>query len=81
MSQSSSKARLTLFALLLACAALLAAAEPAPQPADSDPDLEAAQHIERAFKKLAKRVEPCVVSLKVRLKAGAWQEEFRRMTE
>lgn len=61
--------------------AALWAAEPAPVSAESDPDLEAALRIERAFKKLAKRVEPCVVSLQVYPKPGNWAEDLRRMAE
>ena len=56
-----------------------------PQPAAAelaeDPDIELATRLERGFTKLAKRVAPAVVSLKVHVKQGAWLEELRRMSD
>ncbi|MFH0940061.1 MAG: trypsin-like peptidase domain-containing protein [Planctomycetota bacterium] len=52
-----------------------------PTPASPDPDFEVAERLERAFQKLAKRVEPCVVSLQVLVKPGRWMEELPRMSE
>jgi serine protease Do len=62
---------------------ILYAAEPPkpPDAADSDPDIELAERMERAFRKLAARVAPCVVSLKVHVVPGNWMEELRRMGE
>jgi S1-C subfamily serine protease len=56
--------------------ATTAAAEPA-----EDPDIELATRLERGFTKLAKRVAPAVVSLKVHVKQGSWLEELRRMSD
>ena len=58
----------------------VAPATPAPNP-DDDPDIELASRLERGFSKLAKRVAPSVVSLKVHVKQGSWLEELRRMTD
>ncbi len=50
-------------------------------PAENDPDIALAFRLERAFQKLAKRVAPCVVSLKVTTRTKDWSDELRRMNE
>jgi serine protease Do len=54
---------------------------PQPAIAAEDPDIELASRLERGFTKLAKRVAPAVVSLKVHVKQGSWLEELRRMND
>ena len=75
----------TLLALVyvLICSPAFAADAPPSEDAavDPDPDIELATRLERAFQKLAKRVEPCVVSLKVEVKVGTWLDELQRMSE
>jgi serine protease Do len=63
--------------VLLSCGSVLRAEE-SPDP---DPDIEFASRIERAYKKLAKRVAPCVVSLSVNIKPGVGPEDWRRLNE
>jgi S1-C subfamily serine protease len=58
-----------------------AAAARAEDAADPDPDIEFALRIERAYKKLALRVSPCVVSVHTNVRAGGSQEEWRRLHE
>lgn len=50
-------------------------------PVENDPDIALAFQLERGFQKLAKRVAPCVVSLKVSTRTRDWQDELRRMSE
>src|SRR5262249_48406487 len=50
-------------------------------PADNDPDIALAFQLDRAFQKLAKRVAPCVVSLKVTTRTKDWSDELKRMSE
>jgi serine protease Do len=70
---------------LAACAFCLFAIAPLraeePPATDPDPDIEFASRIERAYKKLAKRVAPCVVSLQVNVKPGIGLEEWRRLSD
>jgi serine protease Do len=70
-------------AILMLCACLARGGEPsvAPVPPETDPDIELAGRLERAFQKLAQRIAPCVVSLQVQIGARTWMEELRRMSE
>ncbi|MCW8133141.1 MAG: trypsin-like peptidase domain-containing protein [Planctomycetota bacterium] len=46
---------------------------------ENDPDLLLAERLARAFQKVAKAVEPCVVSLTVSTKGDDWREDLWRL--
>jgi serine protease Do len=48
---------------------------------DPDPDIALAQHLERGFQKLAKRIGPSVVSLQVNTRRTGWSEQLRPFGE
>lgn len=49
--------------------------------AEPDPDIALAWRLERAFQKLAQRLAPCVVSIRVTVGSENWLENLRRLRQ